>query len=293
MLHRLLVLVVAAALSGCAARTLDDLSSSYERLVASRTSSSTAPDRPRTAPSPPAESGGASFLALGNSAIDAAEARGVDPTLRIALYRLAAASAHHVLVEEAATGRRIEVVATARSTGTPASNQPAASGVVVMRRATMEGTALCGTSGMRLPRDCSYLAMAESLALLAVLAEPWIASQSVDTAPAPAVARLAEALRQAPDADFDAGWQGYQAASDRARAMLGGAGGSGIVDPGGFVRSNDVRAYCIADARDALVQSVVDRGTEIPGVARPRATAAATTMRGWITARYGTGAAIC
>jgi hypothetical protein len=299
MTHRLLFLLAVIMLPACAARNLDDLSSSHERLVAAHRERSRPDARPAPSGSPPHESLGASFLAVGNAAREAAGSGATDPSIRIALYRVAAASAHFVLVEEASTGRRVAVVATAQKPTTPTAVEAGASGVVIMRRATSEGSALCEANRYPLPRDCSYLAVAESMALLAVLAEPWIRRNSVGSAPSAEVASLAGALQQAPDADFDAALDAYRRGSDRARSGLAqaglalGSGAEGTSDPAGFVRANDVRAYCIAVSRNTLVQSVADRGTAIPGITREGAGAAETTSRNWLTERHGDAPISC
>lgn len=299
MMHRLLFLLAVIALPGCAARSLDDVSASYERLVAAHRERSN-PQAPTPPPgSPPQESLGASFLAVGLAAREAAGSGTTDPSISIALYRVAAASAHFVLVEEAATGRRVAVVATARKQAMPAAAEAGASGVVIMRRATSEGSALCEANRYPLPRDCSYLALAESMALLAVLAEPWIRSNSVADASSSEVASLARALQEARDADFAAAMEAYQTGSDRARSGLAQAGVApgpstdDASDPASFVRANDVRAYCIAAARNALVQSVNDRDVSIDGITREGAEAVATRSRVWLIARHGNTAPRC
>jgi hypothetical protein len=252
MRYTLVSLLSAALLSGCAARTLDDLSSSYERLVNSQAVAH-APPSTRSPMAPAPENLGASFLVVGRSALDAAGGQNVDPFTRIALYRLAAASAHFTLVEEAVTGNPVTVTQAIRIGGTTGATDPGANAAVVMRRARLEGSDLCRGTGQRPPRDCAYLGMAESTALLAVVSEPWIRWKNSDL---PAAERVA-ALRRSPDSTFNPAVLDYRSASQSALPQASaseGAAGSAPV-PGSlaaFVRANDVRATCIVSTRAIL-----------------------------------------
>jgi len=291
MLHRLLPVLVAVALAGCAApaRNLDDLSASYERLVAQRQQPPppAAVRRQGDPVAPLPGSAGSSFLAVGRAALEAAAAQGADQQIRIALYGLAARSAHFVLVEEAATGRPVEVVATMTAPGTPQAAQPGANGAAVMRRAVQEGGRLCGPDGAAGPRparDCAYLGMAEGIARLAILAEPWVHRRGLGAgASAAERAELVAALATAPDADFNAAVEAYWRQSGAVPA-------SAPLAP--YVRTNDIRAYCIVFQRFALTVPLAE-GEQIPGVDLAALGPAREGMRARVNERHGPDTATC
>ncbi len=303
MKYLVVLALVAGALAGCGARTLDDLSSSYERLASQANAPQQAEPRSPSAAgtrlvAPPSGNLGSSFLVVGRDALDAADSRGADGPTRIALYRIAASSAHFVLLEEVATGRNIGIVSPSKGQDAGMSADPGVSGAAVMRRAVSEGTALCNTVQPRPPRDCAYLVMAEPLAELAIVSEPWLHLPSI-TRPGQtdAVALLVDGLGRAPDRVFNPAVAGYKAASDRALAQLGGSADApgGVVRPNSprdYVRTNDILAYCIVAAR-ALKTRSLPTDVTVTGIDRNALAAGQNDMERWVTQRHGIPAPKC
>ncbi len=295
-LVRLFAPVIVLLLAGCATtggRTLDELSSSYERLVAQAAGSQSArlqdpPARlPRQSVTPPSGSLGSAFLVVGGDALNAGSGKGVDPATRIALYRVAASSAHFVLVEEASTGRPVTVAADAAATH-PAAGEPAQSGASIMVRAVQEAKPLCDQlQANRPPRDCTYLQIAASLADLAVVSAPWL------LLPQPSAANRAqhlEAFSRSPDDLFAAAWSAYQRDTGAALQTLGLASGqpavagAAVSGPADYIRNSDQRAFCVVAVRTVKVRAL--GATPIAGVDVTRNTDLLTAARTWYTARY-------
>jgi hypothetical protein len=288
-----IILVLTGCATGTSGRTLDELSASYERLVAQAAGAQSAQLQdpssrlPRQSVTPPSGSLGSAFLVVGSDALNAAAGNNVDPATRIALYRIAASSAHFVLVEEASTGRPATVEADAAVTP-PAGGDPAQSGASIMLRAVQEAKPLCDQlQANRPPRDCAYLVIAASLADLAVVSAPWL------FLPQPSGANRAqhiEAFARSPDDLFAAAWSAYQRDTGAALRNLGlasgqpaaaGAAVSGLAD---YMRNSDQRAFCVVAVRTAKVRAL--GATPIPGVDVTRNTDLLTAARTWYTARY-------
>lgn len=291
--------LVLGALAGCGtARSLDELSASYERLAAQageaqagRTQSPPA-RQPRQSVAPPGGSLGSDFLVVGRDALAAASGSRADPRTRIGLYRVAASSAHYALVEEAATGRPVVVPATPAASGSAAAGDSGVSGATIMLRAVNEGLPLCsGLQANRPPRDCAYLTMAPSLANLAVVSEPWL------YLPQPTVANQGQtvplhvaAFTRSPDAEFASAWEAYQAASGEALEALGAPSGKppavgATAGPPDYIRENDRRAFCMVATRAGKVSAI---NTTIPNVDVQRNRALAGNAETWFKMRYNT-----
>ena len=289
-----LVPLAALVLAGCAARKLDDLTSSYERLAAQATEaqSTRAKDRPARLPrqsvGPPTGSLAPAFLVVGRDALDATSGRNMDPRTRVALYRVAASSAHFVLVEEAATGRPVTVAPDTAARSATAGDT-AASGATIMLRSVREAAPLCdGLQANRPPRDCTYLGMAASLANLAVVSEPWLFLPQANAAN---LAQHAEAFSRSPDDAFEAAWVAYQRDSGLALQKLGAAAGQAVPagvavsGPGGYVRRSDARAFCVLATR-ALKVNAISPTTAVPGVDANRNRSLLVAARSWYSTRY-------
>jgi hypothetical protein len=292
--------LVLGALAGCGtARSLDELSASYERLAAQageaqagRTQSPPV-RQPRQSVAPPGGSLGSDFLVVGRDALAAASDSGADPRTRIGLYRVAAAAAHYALVEEAATGRPVVVPATPAASRSTAGDS-GVSGATIMLHAVNEGLPLCSElQANRPPRDCTYLTMAPSLANLAVVSEPWL------YLPQPTVANQEHtvplhvaAFARSPDAEFASAWEAYQAASGEALEALGAPSGKppaigSTAGPPDYIRENDRRAFCMIATRAGKVSAI---NTTIPNVDVQRNRALAGSAETWFKTRYNTAA---
>lgn len=274
--------LVALLISGCAARTLDDLSASYERLTvdvgqaeANRRTVNIAGDSMIV---PPGANLGPAFANIAREALKAAQnVPQSDVETRIAFYRLAASSAHFAIVEEARAGP-----------GTPGGGAAA-----LLNEAQSRGNEACAQLKTPPQRDCAYLAVASPLATLAGSSEAWrlVKPQDGTTQPDRVRAVLDE---RAGDADFDAQLAGYQAGRQRAvvLAPIGtSATGSATAQRGGsvmdFLQVNDARVACLARKRSDLARWAANRGQPPGRIDRQQASATAAAAERRYTDTYG------
>lgn len=276
--------LLALLVSGCAARTLDDLSASYERLTA-EASQSEANRRTASASGdsmivPPGADLGPAFANVSREALKAAQdvsSSALDT--RIAFYRLAASAAHFALVEEARS-----------SPGTAGGGAAA-----LLNEAQSRGSEACAQLKTPPQRDCAYLAVASPLATLAASSERWrlLKPQDKVTQPDQVRAILDE---RAGDADFDAQIAGYQAGRQKAIALApigASAGGPTTAQRGGsvmdFFQLNDARVACLARKRADLAVWAANRGQAPNRIDRRQAGAAAAAAEQRYRDTYGGG----
>ncbi|MGD9879846.1 MAG: hypothetical protein AB7F22_24660 [Reyranella sp.] len=279
----LLCLLVALLIPGCAARTLDDLSASYERLTVD--ASQAEANRRMTANAsgdsmivPPGANLGPAFATISREALKAAQnVRQSDLETRIAFYRLAASSAHFALIEEARAGP----------------GAPGGGAATLLNEAQSRGSEACAQLKAPPQRDCAYLAMAGPLATLAASSEAWrlIKPQDGVTQPDRVRAVLDE---RAGDADFDAQLAGYQAGRQKAVSLApigASAAGSAAVQRGGsvmdFLQVNDARVACLARKRSDLARWAANRGQPPARIDRPQASATAAAAERRYAETYG------
>jgi hypothetical protein len=273
--------LLALLISGCAARTLDDLSGSYERLTADASQSESARRSAANASGdsmivPPGANLGPAFASISREALTAAQnVPQSDLDTRIAFYRLAASSAHFALVEEARAG-------------------PGSGAAALLNEAQSRGNEACALLKTPPQRDCAYLAVAGPLATLAASSEAWrlIRQQDGVTQPDRVRAILDE---RAGDADFDAQLAGYQAGRQKAIALapIGGssAAGPAAAQRGGsvmdFFQINDARVACLARKRSNLAVWAANRNQPPDRIDRQQARATADAAERRYADAYG------
>lgn len=275
--------LVAFLIAGCAARTLDDLSASYERLTvdASRAEAARRTTMNASGDSmivPPGANLGPAFVNVSREALKAAQnVPQSDVETRIAFYRLAASSAHFAVVEEARAGA-----------GTPGGGAAA-----LLNEAQGRGNEACAQLKTPPQRDCAYLAMANPLATIAASSEAWRLLKPQDNSTQPDRVR-AVLDEHAGDADFDAQLAGYQAGRQKAVALApigASAAGPATAQRGGsamdFLQVNDARVACLARKRSDLARWAANRGQPPSRIDRQQALATATATERRYTDAYG------
>ncbi|WP_395711771.1 hypothetical protein [Reyranella sp.] len=275
--------LVAFLIAGCAARTLDDLSASYEGLTvdASRAEAARRTTMNASGDSmivPPGANLGPAFVNVSREALKAAQnVPQSDVETRIAFYRLAASSAHFAVVEEARAGA-----------GTPGGGAAA-----LLNEAQGRGNEACAQLKTPPQRDCAYLAMANPLATIAASSEAWRLLKPQDNSTQPDRVR-AVLDEHAGDADFDAQLAGYQAGRQKAVALApigASAAGPATAQRGGsamdFLQVNDARVACLARKRSDLARWAANRGQPPSRIDRQQALATATATERRYTDAYG------
>jgi hypothetical protein len=281
----LLCILTALVVSGCAARTLDDLSDSYERLTADANRAET---NRRSAASasgdsmivPPGANLGPGFAKVSREALNTAQnVPQSDLATRIAFYRLAASSAHFALVEEARAS--------------PGASRTDSSGAAaLLNEAQSRGNEACAQLKTPPQRDCAYLAVANPLGTLAASSEAWRLTRAQDATPPNAVRSVLD--ERASDADFDAQLEGYEAGRRKAAALapMGApAAASTTAQHGGsvmdFFQANDARVACLARKRADLAAWAARRGQPPSRIDPVKAAATARTTEQKYRDAYG------
>ncbi len=295
----MLVPVVGLALAGCTARSLDEISSSYERLALQATEAQSArlqapPARqPLQSVVPPTGSLGSAFLVIGRDALEASSGRGSDPRTKIAFYRVAASSAHFALVEEASTDRPVMVESNA-VVKSSASAEPTHSSAAIMVEAVREAKPLCdGLQASRPPRDCTYLEIALSLANLAVVSQPWLFLPQFSESNS---AQHVQAFSHSKDNAFERAWSAYQRDSNIALQKLGSPGGQPaqalgrVSSPAEYIHNNDQRAVCMVLMRRSKLRNLK---TTIDGVVYQWNSDLGKVAENWYKTRYNSPAPQC